>query len=135
MVKKKKKKDNRMNLHEMFFGLWPSIAAIYEIGFIPKDNEYQEIPPEMYISCEEQGFDTSEKLYRIVPLYDNSELFSGSVGLLTENDVFKLKNAVDFLRKYAQKANCYSENSDEILAAAATILPPVFTEKSKFARS
>jgi len=124
-----------MNLHELFFELYPSISVIYEIGFIPKDNEYQEIPPEFYASCEEQGLDTSEKLYHIVPLYDNYEPSNGVVGLLTENEVSKLKKAADFLIKYAQKADCYSENSDEILAAAAKILPPVFTEKSKFARS
>jgi len=74
-------------------------------------------------------------LYRIVPLYDNCELLNGSVSLLNEDDVLKLKNAADFLHNFAQEANCYSENSDEILAAAATILPPVFTKNSKFARS
>lgn len=123
-----------MNLHEMVFGQWPAIAAIYEMGFLPEDNEIQEIPPEMYAACEKQGFDISKRLYTIVPLYGDHQQPDNTVSLLTEDEVAVFKKAANFLRKYAKDANCNSEASNDILAAAATRLPSVFTEKSKFAR-
>jgi hypothetical protein len=124
-----------MNLHEMIFERWPAIVAIYEYGFLPAEDDIQEISTELYAVYEKQGGDISKKLYILVPKCENNQPQNSEVSLLTEDEIPKLIKAADFLRKYAKKAGCESENSDDVLAAAATILPPVFTRKSRFAQS
>ena len=123
-----------MNLHEIVFDLIPAIATIYEMGFIPEEDEIIELTPELYAAYESKGGDISKKLYAIAPKDEKNRLPENEIGLLTEDEVPKIWRAVKSLRGHAKRAGCNSENSDDILAAAASVLPPVFSEKSRFAR-
>jgi len=123
-----------MNLHEMVFELMPGIATIYEIGFIPEEDEVFELTPELYAAYESKGGDISEKLYTIQPKDEKYSMPDNEIGLLKESEIAILWKAAKSLRKHAKRAGCDSDNSDDILAAAASVLPSVFSEKSKFAR-
>ena len=124
-----------MNLHELFFDLMPAIATIYELGFIPEEDEVYELTPELYAAYESKGGDISKKLYMLVPKDERNRLPDNEIGLLTESELPKLWKAATSLRGHAKRAGCESENSDDILAAAATVLPSVFSEKSRFAQN
>ena len=123
-----------MNLHEIVFDLMPAIATIYEMGFIPEEDEIVELTPELYALYESKGGDISKKLYMIYPKDEKNRPNENEIGLLKEDEVPKIWKAVKSLRGHAKRAGCDSERSDDILAAAASVLPSVFSEKSKFAR-
>ena len=39
---------DEMNLYEILFELAPDMIAIYELGFIPEEDEIHELSPELY---------------------------------------------------------------------------------------
>jgi len=123
-----------MNLHEMFFETFPAIKIIFELGFIPKEDEIYELSPEMYALYEGKGGDISKRLYTIVPRDKEHRTAEIEIGLLTEDDLPKIRKGVDAIRKHAKRARCESENDEEILMAAASVIPSVFSENSRFAR-
>ena len=125
-----------MNLHEMVFDLMPGIAAIYELGFIPEEDEIHELTLELYAAYESKGGDISTRLYTILPKDEKNLSLDKEIGLLKEEEIPKLLKAAKWLRNHAKSAGCDLENSDsdDILAAATSILPSVFWENSKFAR-
>ena len=51
-----------------------------------------------------------------------------------EDDLPKIRKGVDAIRKHAKRAGCESENDEEILMAAASVIPYVFSENSRFPR-
>ena len=125
-----------MNLHEMVFDLMPGIAAIYELGFIPEEDEICELTLELYATYESKGGDISTRLYTILPKDEKNLSLDNEIGLLKEEEIPKLLKAAKWLRNHAKRAGCDLENSDsdDILAAATSVLPPVFWKNSKFAR-
>ena len=124
-----------MNLHEMFFETFPAIKIIFELGFIPKEDEIYELSPEIYALYESKGGDISKRLYTIVPKDKEHRTAENEIGLLTEEDLPKIQKGILAIQAHAKRAGCVSENSDEILAAAASVIPAVFSENSRFARS
>ena len=125
---------NKVNLHEMFFETLPAMATIFELGFIPEEDDIHELTPEMYTLYQSKGGDISMRLYTIVPQSEKNRATHNEIGLLTEYELPKLWKGVAAIRQHAKRAGCKSENSDDILMAAASVLPSVFSEKSKFAR-
>jgi len=123
----------KVNLHEMFFETLPAIKIIFELGFIPEEDEIQELSQELYVLYESKGGDISKRLYTIVPKGKNIQTPKNEIGLLTEDDLPKIRKGIAAIRTHAKRAGCVSENSDEILAAAASVIPAVFSENSRFA--
>ena len=123
-----------MNLHEMFFETFPAMKIIFELGFIPEEDEIYELSPEMYALYESKGGDISKHLYTIVPKDEKNRTAENKIDLLTEDDLPKIWKGVAAIRRHAKRAGCESENEEYILAAAAAVIPSVFSENSRFAR-
>jgi hypothetical protein len=122
-----------MNLLELLLETGPAMMSVFELGFLPEENDVFEITPEMYASYESKGGDISKKLYSIMPKDEINQGADNEVTILTEDEIPKLWKAVADIRKHAKRAGCESEDGAEILAAAASILPDVFSENSRFA--
>lgn len=122
-----------MNLYEMFFHDLPAIKSLFELGYLPKEDEVHEISPELYAVYESKGGDISNRLYTITPKGDNP-IPENEINIIPEGDLPKLWKAVNFLRNYAKKAGCTSTNSEDILTTAASIMPDVLSENTRFAR-
>jgi len=127
--------EANMDLHIVFFELMPAISVVYEIGFLPEEGEICELSPELYSQCRSKGNNIAGRLYTVIPKSASACFKENEIGLLSEADIPKLRNAVGFLRDYAKKAGCESVNGDDVLAAAAKILPPVFSKNSRFAQN
>ena len=123
-----------MNLHEILFELAPDMMAIFELGFIPEEDEIHELSLELYAAYERKGGDISNRLYTIIPKDETNRSSANEFKLLTEEEIPRLWKAVSSIRRSAENAGCNSEKSDEILAAAASNLPDVFSKNSKFAQ-
>ena len=122
-----------MNLHEMFFETFPAMKIIFELGFIPEEDEIYELSPEMYALYESKGGDISKRLYTIVPKDEKNRAAENEIALLTEDDLHKIWKGVAAIRKHAKRAGYESKSDEEILAAAASVIPSIFSENSKFA--
>ena len=122
-----------MNLHELFFEIAPAMAVIFELGFIPTEDDVSELPPELCALYESKGGDVSVKLYMIKSRDGKSNATPKEVNLLTEADIPKLWKGVRSIKLHAKRAGCTSNNDEDILSAAASVLPPTFSENSRFA--
>jgi len=129
----KKKGGIKVNLHEMFFETFPAMKIIFELGFIPEEDDIHELLPEMYALYESKGGDISKRLYTIVSKDENIQTPENKIGLLTEDDLPKIQKGIAAIRIHAKRAGCVSDNSDEILAAAVSVIPAVFSQNSRFA--
>ena len=123
-----------MNLREILLELAPDMMAIFELGFIPEEDEIHELSPELYAAYESKGGDISKRLYTIIPKDETNRPPVNEIRLLTEEEIPRLWKAAKSLRASAENAGCTSEKSDDILAAAASSLPHVFSENSRFAQ-
>jgi len=123
-----------MDLHEILFELAPDIMTIFELGFIPEDDGIHELSPELYTAYESKGGDISKRLYTIIPKDETNRFPADEIRLLTEEEIPRLWKAARSIRISAESVGCNSEKSDDILAAAASILPDLFSEKSRFAQ-
>jgi len=124
-----------MNLHETVFGLMPAVSIIYkDLGFIPTEDEICEISQEQYDAYESKGGDISKRLYTVIPKAGKTKVLmpENEIALLTESEIPLLLRAANIVRKYAKAGGCDSDNSDDILAAAAPRLPPIFSEGTKY---
>jgi hypothetical protein len=89
----------------------------------------------MYALYRSKGGDISKRLYTIVPKDEKKRTAENEIGLLTEDDLPKIWKGVAAIRKHAKRAGCESESDEDVLAAAATVIPSVFSENSRFARN
>ena len=122
-----------MNLHELFFEIAPAMSVIFELGFIPTEDDIVELSPELLALYENKGGNVSGKLYTIKSRDTKITPPLNEVNLLTESDVQKLWKGVRSIKLHAKRGGCTSENDEDILLSAASVLPPVFSEKSRFA--
>jgi hypothetical protein len=121
-----------MNLQELFFEIAPAMKAVLDLGFIPRESDIYELTPEQYTAYESKGGDISQKLFTVFSKIDKNNIPENEIWLLSEDDISKLWKGVKSIYKHAKRAGCASENDEDILAAAASVLPSEFSEDSRF---
>jgi hypothetical protein len=123
-----------MDLNDMLRELFPTISAIFKLGFIPSPDEICEFTQEQYAAYRRQGGDLSEPLYTVIPKNYKYLGPSNVLSLLEKEDMVKLGKASVFLRQYAAESGCGSQKSEDILKFAAGRLPDYFSKGTKFKR-
>ena len=123
-----------MDMNEILTDLFPAIAVIFMIGFLPSPDELYELTQEQYAAYQRKGGDISEPLYTVIPKNYKYLGPANEVNLLTKKDTVRLAKAVMFFHLYAKENGCTSQKRDDILKFAAERLPDYFTKDTKFER-
>ena len=126
------------NANKVVLELLPSIQAIFQLGFIPSNNEIVELDEETYEAFERQmGETVTGRLYTIQPTNPKYEQIDKDTGkkvmnIIRDDEFNKLRMGVKFFEKYARDNNIATGGSDFILKHAAKNLPSTLTKDSPF---
>ncbi|MCL1995209.1 MAG: DUF5688 family protein [Defluviitaleaceae bacterium] len=126
------------NATRVVLELLPSIQAIFNMGFIPGENEIIELDQETIEAFEEQtGQEITGRLYSIQsvnPKYERTDKETGKkvLNVLRDDEIQKLRMGIDFFAKYARDNNISTKGSDFILKHAAKNLPSQITDDTPF---
>jgi hypothetical protein len=123
-----------MDLQDMLRELFPTIFAIFKLGFIPAPDEICELTQEQYAAYRRQGGDMPEPLYTVIPKNYKYLGPSNALSLLEKEDTVKLGKAAIFLYQYAAESGCDSQESEDVLKFVAGRLPDYFSKGTKFER-
>ena len=85
---------------ELFMELLPSVAAIFELGFIPMLEEIRELDEDAYAAYEQRNGSFERPLFTFAPL-DESLLQNKVISIMFPDEVPKLYKGIEFFRKYA----------------------------------
>jgi hypothetical protein len=128
-----------MSILDMFDTL-SGVTAIFELGFIPEDDELYELTPEQYqhYYATAKGADEhyNEKVYMLLPKDPQkyAEIASEDVFAIAENDIALIKRAEKLIEKYCAKSGKTFNNLDEKLRYCASVLPDVVSKGTKYER-
>ena len=117
---------------DLLFRVGPAIKVIFELGYEPKEEFFFELTEEQYRQLEKKGEDVSKTWYTLIPDEKNDvpeHLIADEYEKESLIDGVKCIN--DICRKSETKKQFSS--FEEKLEYLATILPPVFSESSKYA--
>ena len=128
--------SNANGFWDLLFGAGPALQVIYKIGFRPKEDDFYELTAEQYEKYLQDTGDTSgERVYMILPHnakdYANTAS-GGEVMVFTESDKDSFERAWGIVERYCAKSDSVFHSDDEKLQYAATLLPDVFTNGTRF---
>jgi hypothetical protein len=125
-----------MNILDLFKSA-TALSAVFKLGYLPKREEFYELTPEQYEKyyeterMEEEG----EKIYMLLPndIQKYNELAAGDVFVVSEKDLHYLENVDKIIDSYCEDRTF--ETFEDKLYYVATIVPGVFSEGTKFAKT
>ena len=114
--------------------LMPSIKAIFELGFIPSEDEIVEFHEALYASYHRQTGSKERPMYTISPKDPKHQdlLKDVPVPVLTAQHIGPMKQGIAFFKKYAEENNLPINDSEAILSLGAKNFPPDFTQGTKY---
>lgn len=122
-----------MNPLDLLLRVGPAIQATFKLGYEPKEELFYELTAEQYEQLGREGKDISRKWFTIIPenpKYDVPELL-----IVDENEMKALMDAARYINSLCKKAEADHQflSFEDKLRYAATQLPTVFSESSKYA--
>lgn len=121
-----------MNLHDLFFGVGPAIKMIFQLGYLPKEEDFCELTYEQYQAYFKQLGYTEEKVYMLIPT--NPEAYkrvaANDVSCLKESEKQHFQSASEMIDKYCEDKSF--DTFDSKLQYVATLLPDVFSKGTPF---
>ena len=131
-----------MNSIMSIFSPIPAIQEIFKLGFMPQDDELFELTCEQYQAYydsaeEDDEINPDEKVYMLLPkdTQKYGEFASGDVFTLTESDIMLFKRAEAIIESYCKKSGKTFNNFEEKLFYAASQMPDLFSEGTKYAKT
>lgn len=123
-----------MNAFDLLFGPVPNaLCAMFEYGFLPREEDFLELTPEQYHKYVETFGDVKGKIYMLVSQHDPSRFIgeSNEICCLTESDKKGFIDASAIIEKYCEGQNFTAD--EQKLRYAAAHLPEPFSRGTKYA--
>ncbi|CAK0780237.1 conserved hypothetical protein [Gammaproteobacteria bacterium] len=124
-----------MNPLDLLLRVGPAIQAIFGLGYEPTEELFYELTPDQYRQLEKEGKDISIRWFTIIP--KNPKLDVPELVIVDVNGVKALLDAARYINHMCEKAKPQQQfaSFDDKLKYAATQLPRVFSESSKYAEN
>lgn len=118
-------------LEDMFFYTGPGIQALFRMGFIPQEGEFRDMTEEEY---QEFRKEYPEPLEEKLLVARNRDKYGDADKLIfiTEFQLGQLMRAATHLNNLVSGETF--EDDEAMLHRVSRLLPPVFTEGTRFAR-
>lgn len=128
-----------MNALDLLFGPVPNaLCAMFEYGFLPREEDFLELTPEQYHKYVETLGDVKGKIYMLVSQQDPSRFIgeSNEICCLTESDKKGFIDAIAIIEKYCEGQNFTTDEqkqriSPSLLAEALNIPYSVVCKMNK----
>ncbi len=122
-----------MNPLDLLLRVGPAIQAIFKLGYEPKEELFYELTDDQYQQLGKEGKDISMKWFTIIP--ENPKDDVPELLIVDENELKALMDAANYINNFCKNSQAHRQFSsfDDKLRYAATQLPRVFSESSKYA--
>ncbi len=121
-----------MNPLELLFRVGPAIKTVFELGYEPKEELFYELTADQYEQLERSGQDTSKRWFTIIPTNQKHDV--PEVLIIDADGAKALLDAARYINHICTEAEPPRQFSsfDDKLKYAATQLPSVFSQSSKY---
>jgi len=120
-------------LEELFFHTGPALQLIFKLGIEPKDEYFYEFTEEDYNQLKTQGEAAEGTMYMFIP--DNYKYqASNEVQVASESEKNSILEAAKIIERYREKSKLTFNIYEDKLKYAASRLPAVFSEGTKFSK-
>lgn len=134
-----------MDLHFLFFRLFPALQFIFKLNYIPQEKDFKELTPEQYASFHKKEVDNEElkdlsdkRLYAFLPddpkVYNRIvEMYGDNLAIIGEEDFASFAKASEYIEMCCSESGRNFDDITSKLGYMATRLPGVFTEGTQYA--
>lgn len=128
-----------MNIWD-FFRSAEVLRAVFQLGYVPKKEEFYELTPEQYeryYETEGKNDVRDKKVFMLLPhdAQKYAEIASEDVFVVTEEEMSYFDNAEYLIDSYCKKSNTKFDSFEDKLYYVAKLLPDVFTQDTKFEKT
>ncbi|MDR2376381.1 MAG: hypothetical protein LBD96_08085 [Treponema sp.] len=123
------------HFYEMFFEVGPALTQIFRMGYLPAEDEFYELTPEMYEKYYAEVEETDKRVFMILPKNPMYQKSSREIEVVTENQIEWFKKAGDVIERYCRESGKTFKDFEEKLTYCAGIMPEVFSSGSKIRRN
>ncbi|MDR1584013.1 MAG: hypothetical protein LBS55_12305 [Prevotellaceae bacterium] len=124
-----------MNIFDLFR---PAVLlnAVFQLGYIPKREEFYELTPEQYEKYyeNEEMEEDNEKIFMLLPndIEKYNELASGDVFACSEKEISEFEDVEKLIDKYCKNSGKTFKTFEDKLCYVASVVPPCFTAGTRF---
>lgn len=134
-----------MDLHFLFFRLFPALQFIFKLNYIPQEKDFKELTPEQYVSFHRKEVDNEDfkdlsdkRLYAFLPddpkVYNRIvEMYGDNLAIIGEEDFASFAKASEYIEMSCNESGKHFDDITDKLGYLATQLPDVFTEGTQYA--
>ena len=122
-------------LYGIMFEVIPAIVQVFQLGYLPAEDEFYELTPEQYEKFYAEVKRTNERLFMLLPKDPRFQTESREIGVVTEAQISWFKRAGEIIERYCKDSGKTFRDFDEKLSYCATVMPEVFSAGSKARRS
>lgn len=121
-----------MDLLDMLMG--GGVPQIFQIGFLPKEEDFLELTPSQYDSFRAQGGEVNGKIYALLPQEPTHQGYDDFEGLnvVDEHDKHLLLSGVKTIENLCKHSEKELKTDKEKLQYAAKSCPPIFSQGTPF---
>jgi hypothetical protein len=116
-----------------------TVSAIFKLGYIPEKDEFYELTPEQYKRYYETMDEepTGEKIFMLLPKDAQKyiEIADDDVYVFTETDIERLVEGEELINRYCTGSKKPLKTFEDKLRYAASVLPEIFSEGTKYERT
>jgi hypothetical protein len=123
------------DIYDTIFEDIPAIGKIFEMGYLPADDEFYELTPEMYQKYYAEVEKTEERLFMMLPKNPMYQTSSHEVGIITERQISWFKRAGEIIERYCKDSGKTFKDFEEKLTYCAALMPEEFSRGTKFRRN
>ena len=121
-----------MDLLDMLMG--GGVPQIFQIGFLPKEEDFLELTPSQYESFRAQMGEVNGKIYALLPQDPKHQGYDDFDGLnvVDAHDKYLLLSGVKTIEKLCKSSKTELITDKEKLTYAAKSCPPIFSKGTEF---
>jgi hypothetical protein len=123
------------DIYELIFEVAPAITQVFQMGYLPSEDEFYELTPEQHEKCCAQIGQTEERLFMLLPKNPAFQTNSREISVVTERQISWFKRAGEIIEGYCRDSGKTFKNFEEKLAYCATVMPKEFSDGSKTRRN
>ncbi|MDR3170970.1 MAG: hypothetical protein LBU17_04985 [Treponema sp.] len=123
------------DLQQALSEIGAAITTIFQLGYIPSDDEFYELTPEQYEKYYTDVEQTDKKIFMLLsknPMYQSS---SREFEVLTEEQIAWFDKAQKVMKQYCRDAGKTFDNLEDELTWLTTVMPPTFSDGTRFRRN
>jgi hypothetical protein len=125
-----------LELREALTYMGDAVMTIFQLGYIPQDDEFYELTPEQYKKYQSEiKHTTNEKIFMLLPKNPVFQTSSREVGILTEEQITWFDKAQRVMKQYCRDAGKTFDNLEDELTWLTTVMPPNFSDGTRFRRN